>query len=71
MKCDVTPRLVQLERKEMKKLYFQVRETVATDVEISPKKNSFSVADLWNTRRNIYSARKRWNSRPVILSRLG
>lgn len=70
MKCDVTPRLVQLERKEMKKLYFQVRETVATNVEISPRKNSFSIADLWKTRRNIYSAQRRWNSKPLILSRL-
>ena len=71
MKCDVTPRLVQLERKDMQKLYFQVRETVATDVRIpAAKQSTFGLADLWNTRKNRYSATRRWNSRPVILSRL-
>ena len=70
MKLDTVPVLVQIERKQLQKLCTQVKETIATDAGVNAKKSNFGVADLWNARRGMYTAAKRWNSRQQILSRL-
>jgi len=59
MKCDVMPSLVHLEKKELRKLCVQVKETVATDAKLSEKKlTSFGIADLWNMRKTMKTARR-------------
>lgn len=61
MKSDVMPSIVQMEKEVLKSLVKEVKETLATDIEM-PKatKPSFSVADLWNIRRNARSAQDRF-----------
>ena len=61
---------MQIERKELKTLCNEVKETIATEVSFPAKKNSYSIADLWKARKSMYTAGKRWNNRPVIFSRL-
>lgn len=60
MKNDVMPSVVQMDADELKVLLTEVKETVATGFS-APKtvKRSFSVADLWNIRRNVRSASDR------------
>jgi hypothetical protein len=63
MKSDVMPSLVQLEKRELKVLCKQVKETVATEVEAPVKETSFNVADLWSVQQKMKTARGRWNKR--------
>ena len=59
MKCDVMPSLVHLEKKELQKLCCEVKETVAIDITLIEKKSaSFGIADLWNMRRKMKTARR-------------
>ena len=53
MKSDVMPSIVQIEPNVLRQLMAQVNETVATEVDFAKtNRNSFSVVDLWNIRRN-------------------
>ena len=53
MKNDVMPSIVQMEYGVLNALLTEVKETLATDVKLAePKKQSFSVVDLWKIRRN-------------------
>ncbi|WP_276503323.1 hypothetical protein [Terrimonas pollutisoli] len=53
MKSDVMPSIIQMEYGVLKELLTEVKETVATDVELpEPKKKTFGIVDLWNIRRN-------------------
>jgi hypothetical protein len=53
MKSDVMPSIVQIEPNVLRQLMAQVNETVATEVDFAKtSRNSFSVVDLWNIRRN-------------------
>ena len=67
MKCGVMPCLVQLERKELQKLFAQVKETLATDVLVAEKKTtSFGQVDLGKARKAMKTA-ARLSRRPRIL----
>lgn len=57
MKNDVMPSIVQMEYGVLNQLLTEVKETLATDVEMPEIKPSFSVVDLWKIRRNVKSAR--------------
>lgn len=64
MKSDVMPSLVKLEKKELQALCAQVKETVATEINLSAKESaSFNAADLWSLQQKMKTARNRWNSR--------
>jgi hypothetical protein len=57
MKNDVMPSIVQMEYGVLNQLLTEVKETLATDVEMPEVKPSFGVVDLWKIRRNAKSAR--------------
>ncbi len=61
MKSDVMPSIVRMEREVLENLVKEVKETVATDIQL-PKvsKPSFGIADLWNIRRNAKTAQGRF-----------
>ena len=53
MKSDVMPSIVQMEPRVLRQLTAEVKETVATDVDLAKhNKSSFGILDLWNLRRN-------------------
>jgi hypothetical protein len=57
MKSDVMPSIVQMEYGVLENLLTEVKETLATDIEMpEPAKPSFGIVDLWNIRRNTKSA---------------
>jgi hypothetical protein len=63
MKNDVMPSIVQMEAELLKRLVIEVKETVATDLNLAQgKKSTFSVVDLWNIQRKAKSASsiRRW-----------
>jgi hypothetical protein len=57
MKNDVMPSIVQMEYGVLNQLLTEVKETLATDVEMPEVKPTFGVIDLWKIRRNVKSAR--------------
>lgn len=52
MKTNVTNPIVQMEPVILQQLMTEVKETVATDFEMSAKSSSFKAINLWNIRRN-------------------
>jgi len=57
MKNDVMPSVVQMETELLKRLVTEVKETVATDLNVPQrKKSTFSVVDLWSIHRKAKSA---------------
>jgi hypothetical protein len=57
MKSDVMPSIVQMGKDELQHLTAEVKETVATGIQLPiAKKKSFGVVDMWNIRRNAKSA---------------
>ena len=50
---EKAPRRIQLEKPILERLVAEVKETIATDVELSKanKPAAFSVVDLWNIRK--------------------
>ncbi|MFC0776191.1 hypothetical protein [Terrimonas alba] len=67
MKCDVMPRLVQIEKRELQKLCTEVKETLAKEVVVNEKKKvSFGAADLWNARRSMNTANRLWKNKTRI-----
>ncbi|MBL7744370.1 MAG: hypothetical protein JNN00_12925 [Chitinophagaceae bacterium] len=57
MKIDVTPSLVQMDAEELRNLTAEVRETVATGIQLpKARKKVFTAADMWNISRNAKSA---------------
>lgn len=63
MKSNVMPSIVRMEREILEQLVREVKETVATGIEMSGKERSFGAVDLWNLRRGKKSSRrtvKRW-----------
>jgi hypothetical protein len=56
MKSDVMPSIVQMDKEELQHLTAEVKETVATGIQLpEEKKKSFGVVDMWNIRRNARS----------------
>jgi hypothetical protein len=58
MKNDVMPSIVQMGAEDLQKLVAEVKETVATGIQLpkASKRKSFGVVDMWNIRRNARSA---------------
>ena len=62
MKIDLRPSIVQMEPDVLNNLVKEVKETLATDIEMSGvKQRLFTAADLWNIRRNARTAESRFN----------
>ena len=62
MKIDLRPSIVQMEPEVLNNLVREVKETLATDINLPVgKKRSFTAADLWNIRRNARTAQSRFN----------
>lgn len=60
MNSDVMPSIVKMDVDVLKNLLTEVKETVATVIQLpEEKKTSFSVVDMWNIRRNVKSASSR------------
>lgn len=56
MKSDAMPSVVQMGAEELQQLTTEVKETVATGVQLpQAKKKTFRVVDMWNIRRNAKS----------------
>lgn len=58
MKSIAMPKTVQLSDEIKKQLLHEVKETLATDIEVTSKKR-FTAGDLWNLQRNSRSASDR------------
>ena len=53
------PSIVQIKEDSLKQLVTEVKETIATNISVQPsevKDKKFSVADLWNSQRNLRTA---------------
>lgn len=69
MKNDVMPFFKQLKKDELIKLCVEVKETLATGLVIPQakvKNTSFGIADLWSIRKNMKTARGRWNNKHSV-----
>ncbi len=59
MKNNVMPSIVRMEKEILEQLVKEVKETVATDVNMNKSRSrSFSVVDLWDLRRGKRSSRR-------------
>jgi hypothetical protein len=58
MMNDVMPSIVQMDAAELQQLVKEVKETVATVIELPKtiKEKTFGSLDMWNIRRNFRSA---------------
>ena len=59
MTSNVMPSIVRIEEDSLKQLVTEVKETLATDINLQPdseKNKKFSVVDMWKTQRNIRTA---------------
>ncbi len=59
MNSKVMPSIVQIEEKSLRQLVTEVKETIATNINLQPnvaKQKKFGIVDLWNCQRNIRTA---------------
>ncbi len=59
MESNVMPSIVKIEPESLKKLVQEVKETLATDINIEiigTKQKSFGIVDLWNRHRSLRTA---------------
>jgi hypothetical protein len=60
MMNDVMPSIVQMDAEELQKLVAEVKETVATVIQLpKQKEKKFGQVDMWSIRRNFKSATDR------------
>ena len=58
MMNHVMPSIVQMDAEELQNLVAEVKETVATVIQLpKPKEKTFGHLDMWNIRRNFRSTR--------------
>ena len=59
MTSNLMPSLIQIEKEKLKNLLTEVKETLATDITLTPQKKTikFGIVDLWNCQKNIRTAR--------------
>jgi hypothetical protein len=55
MKSIVMPKIVPVDEETKKQLLHEVKETLATNIGIKPRKR-FTAADMWNLKRNMRTA---------------
>ncbi len=59
MKIDLRPSIVQMEPEVLTNLVREVKETLATDIEMpAVKRHTFTAADLWKIHRNAKTAKR-------------
>jgi len=56
MKSNVKSSIVKIEAEELKQLVTEVKETVATNVDVKNQTQNFGVADLWKIQRQMKPA---------------
>ncbi len=58
MNSKVMPSIIQIEKESLKQLTSEVRETLATDLNVKPatKNKKFGIVDMWNCQRNMRTA---------------
>ena len=59
MTSKVMPSIVQLEEESLKELVTEVKETLATNINLQPssaKNKKFGIVDMWNCQRNMRTA---------------
>ncbi|MDE3143735.1 MAG: hypothetical protein KGL19_06250 [Bacteroidota bacterium] len=56
MNSNVKPSIVKIEADELKQLVTEVKETVATNVDVNNQTQNFGVADLWKIQRQMKPA---------------
>ena len=59
MTSNLVPSIIQIEEDSLKQLVTEVKETLATDMDLQPdseKDKKFGVVDMWKTQRNIRTA---------------
>ncbi len=62
MKIDLRPSIVQMEPDVLNNLVKEVKETLAINFKLPEvKQRSFTIADMWNIRRNAKTATSRFN----------
>ena len=62
MKIDLRPSIVQMEPEILSNLVREVKETLATDIQLTEvKKPAFIFAQLWSIRRNAKTAQSRFS----------
>lgn len=62
MTTNVTPSVIKIDREDLKKLVSEVKETLATDVDIQRTtaiQKKFNIADLWNCQKALRTAASR------------
>jgi hypothetical protein len=63
MKCDVVGIGAPINKKDLKELMKETKETIAVDVKTDGNSRSFGVVDLWNAQkrqRTTTSMMRRW-----------
>jgi len=59
MNSNVMPSIVQIEKGDLRQLVTQVKETLATNINLQPtriKNKKFGIVDMWNCQRNLRTA---------------
>ena len=58
MNSNVMPSIVQIEKENLRKLVTEVRETLATDINLKKtiNKKTFGIVDMWNCRNRMKTA---------------
>lgn len=59
MTSNVMPSIVQIEEESLKQLVTEVKETLATDINLQPaseKNKKFGIVDMWNCQRRMRTA---------------
>ena len=62
MKIDLRPSIVQMEPEVLNNLVREVKETLATDIQLTEvRKPVFTFAQLWSIRKNAKTAQSRFS----------
>ena len=59
MNSNVMPSIIQIEKENLKQLVTQVKETLATNINLQPtkiKNKKFGIVDMWNCQINMRTA---------------
>ncbi len=59
MTSNLMPSIVQIEKESLKQLVSEVKETLATDLNVQPtntKNKKFGIVDMSNSQRNVRTA---------------
>lgn len=58
MNSNVMPSIIQMEEESLRQLVKEVKETIATDLNIqqSSKNKKFGLLDMWKCQRNVRTA---------------